>query len=71
MFGEIILYDLCFLGIITYLESAYQVFSCCFNDKEKTDETLTETSTIRSTEADRSHKRENELFKRIQRRLNK
>jgi uncharacterized protein with PQ loop repeat len=64
MYGEIILYGLCFLSIVTYL-----VYSCCFNNKEKTDETLTEASTIRSASLDRSHKRDNELVKRIKRRL--
>jgi len=69
MYGEIILYGLCFLSIVTFLGTIYLVYSCCFNKKEKTDEPLTEASTIRLVGPLRSHKRENELFNRIQRRL--
>ena len=38
MYGEIILYGLCFLSIVTFLGTIYLVYSCCFNNKEKTDE---------------------------------
>lgn len=70
MYAEIYLYGLCSLMIVTYFGTIYLLHCCFGKKKDETDESSEAKSTDRSHQKDMSHKRENELFKRIQRRLN-
>lgn len=70
MYAEFYLYGLCSLMIVTYFGTIYLLHSCFGKKKDETDESSEAKSTDRLHQKDLSHKRENELFKRIQRRLN-